>query len=175
MNHRSGYAIWITGIPASGKSSITGELVALLNHKGVSPAVLESDALRTVLTPDPTYQQDERDRFYLQLAELGTMLARQGIPVIFDATANRRAYRDHARARITRFVEVFVNCTVDICKDRDPKGLYLAAVQGTATNVPGIQSVYELPLNAEVTVDCNTPPAISAEKIVLYLKEKRYI
>jgi len=175
MSGEKVFAVWVTGIPSSGKSSITRELVACLNRRGISPAVLESDTLRTILTPEPTYLHVERDRFYLQLAELGTMLARQGIPVIFDATANRQAYRDHARTQITRFVEVFVNCTVDICSDRDPKGIYASAFRGAATNVPGLQSVYEQPAAPEMTVDCRDAPAVSAEKIVAYLMANRYL
>jgi adenylylsulfate kinase len=175
MSGEKGFAVWITGIPASGKSSITRELVVDLNLIGISPAVLESDSLRTVLTPTPTYRQDERDRFYLQLAEVGALLARQGIPVIFDATANRRAYRDHARNLITRFVEVFVNCTVDICRSRDPKGIYAAASLGTASNVPGIHAAYENPRYPEVTLDCSENPSVSAKRILGHLKEKGYI
>jgi adenylylsulfate kinase len=175
MNEEKGFAVWITGIPASGKSSITRELVACLNRLGISPSVLESDAMRRVLTPQPSYDQDERDRFYLQLADLGTVLAHQGLPVIFDATANRRAYRDHARTRITRFVEVFVDCTIELCVARDPKGLYQAANRGIASHVPGLQAVYEPPLTPEVTVDCRDSPSVSAERIIAYLKELRYI
>ena len=170
MSGEKGFAVWITGLPSSGKSSITRELAASLNREGISPALLESDAVRAVLTPEPTYVQEERDRFYLQLTELGALLVRQGIPVIFDATANRREYRDHARSRITRFAEVFVNCTVDICKERDPKGIYAAAFRGTAKNVPGLQAEYEPPLAPEVTVDCRESPSVSAEMILAYIK-----
>ncbi len=108
MKGKQGFAVWITGIPASGKSSITRELVGKLNEQGVLPAVLGSDALRSILTPEPTYSPEERDRFYRQMAQIGEMLCREGIPVIFDATANRREYRNHARSRINSFSEVLV-------------------------------------------------------------------
>jgi adenylylsulfate kinase len=175
MNGTEGFAVWITGIPASGKSAITRELVTRLNSQGLSTAVLESDALRKVLTPEPTFGSNERDHFYLQMAQLGAMLTRQGIPVIFDATANRRSYRDHARTLIPRFVEVFVSCTLDICRERDPKGLYAAAARGAASNVPGMQAVYEPPLAPEVTVDCREIPPISAEKIFTRIMDLHYI
>jgi adenylylsulfate kinase len=175
MNGRDGFAIWITGIPASGKSSITRELVARMSSRGLSAAVLESDALRTVLTPEPTFGNHERDHFYLQMAQLGAMLTRQGIPVIFDATANRRAYRDHARTLIRRFVEVFVSCTLDICRERDPKGIYAAVARGVASNVPGVQAVYEPPLAPEVTVDCRETPHINAETIFARIMALHYI
>jgi adenylylsulfate kinase len=175
MNGRQGLAVWITGIPASGKSAITQELVARMNSQGISAAVLESDALRTVLTPQPTFDPDERDRFYHQMAQLGAMLTRQGIPVIFDATANRRTYRDLARTLIPHFVEVFVSCTIDICRERDPKGIYAAAARGAASNVPGVQAVYEAPLAPEVTVDCRDSPSLSAAAIFTKLSALHYI
>jgi adenylylsulfate kinase len=175
MTGEQGFAVWITGMPASGKSSITRELVARLTGEGVSPAVLESDAMRMILTPEPTYDLEERDRFYLQLAGIGVLLVRQGIPVIFDATANRREYRHYARTRIARFVEVFVKCTIDICRDRDPKGLYAQALRGTATTVPGLQAVYEAPLAPDVTVDCRESSSVCADEVVAYLRAHRYI
>jgi adenylylsulfate kinase len=175
MNGRDGFAVWITGIPASGKSSITRELVTRMNSQGLSAVVLESDALRMILTPQPTFGSNERDRFYHQMAQLGAMLTRQGIPVIFDATANRRAYRDHARTLIPRFVEVFVSCTLDICRERDPKGIYAAAARGAASNVPGMQALYEPPLTPEVTVDCRETPPINAETILTRIMALSYI
>ena len=175
MNDNKGFAVWITGIPASGKSSITRELVACLRLKGCRPAVLESDVMRAILTPEPTYSQDERDRFYLRLADLGELLLQQGIPVIFDATASRRAYRDRVRSRMVRFVEVFVNCTVDICRARDPKGIYAAASRGDASNVPGLQAAYEPPLTPEVTVYCNDSPSVNALRIIANLEGQGYI
>jgi adenylylsulfate kinase len=175
MNGKKGFAVWITGIPASGKSSITRELVARLNLEGCRPAVLESDAMRAILTPEPTYHQGERDRFYRQLADFGELLLRQGIPVIFDATANRREYRDHARSRMDQFVEVLVKCAVDICRERDPKSIYEAASRGSASNVPGVQAVYETPLTPEVTVDCSESPSVNADRIIAHLREHGYI
>lgn len=175
MSGHDGFAVWITGLPGSGKSTITRELAARLKAEGLHPAVLESDAMRMVLTPEPTYRTDERDRFYLQLAQIGEVLVKQGIPVILDATANRRAYRDHARAHISRFVEVFVQCTIDLCRERDPKGIYGAADRGVISNVPGVHAAYEEPLAAEVIIDCREVPAIGAGKIISHLKRLRYI
>jgi adenylylsulfate kinase len=170
MSIQRGFAVWITGLPGSGKSTITRELVALLAAGGVRPVVLESDVLRTVLTPEPTYRDDERNRFYQQLAELGRILVDQGLPVVLDATANRRDYRDHARSRISRFIEVHVKCPLDVCKARDPKGIYAAAGRGEAANVPGVQAAYEEPLNPEVTLDCRDAPAVNANRVFSHLR-----
>jgi len=172
MKGKQGFAVWITGIPASGKSSITRELVGKLNERGVLPAVLESDTLRTILTPEPTYSPEERDRFYLQMAQLGEMLCQEGIPVIFDATANLREYRNHARSRISSFLEVLVECPLELCRKRDPKGIYAAADQGKTLSVPGFQASFEPPLKPDVVVDGRQDPRINAETIFCRLKER---
>jgi len=175
MTGKKGFAIWITGIPASGKSSITRELVGLLNKQGIVPAVLGSDDLRSILTPYPTFNPEERDRFYLQMARIGEMLCQQGIPVIFDATANRRTYRDHARSHIPSFLEVLVECPLELCRTRDPKGIYAAADQGKALSVPGIQTPFEQPLKPDIVIDGRTDPRINAAFIVQKLKDRNDI
>ena len=172
MREKQGFAVWITGLPASGKSSITRELVRILNEQGVLPAVLESDALRSILTPEPTYSAEERNRFYRQMAQIGEILSREGIPVIFDATANRRTYRDHARSRISSFLEVLVECPLELCRKRDPKGIYAAAEQGKAMSVPGVQTPFEPPVDPDVVVDGREDPRISADAIVRRLRER---
>src|SRR3712207_6078005 len=109
------FAIWLTGLPASGKSTITGTLAPRLEACGLSVEVLESDAVRRVLTPSPTYAGEERDLFYRALAWAGSRLVAHGVTVIFDATANRRRYRDFARDLIPHFVEVVIECPVQVC------------------------------------------------------------
>ncbi|MHB8846052.1 MAG: adenylyl-sulfate kinase [Nitrospirota bacterium] len=175
MNGRQNFAVWITGLPSSGKSSITRELVKHLEQSGIFPVVLESDVLRSILTPHATYHQEERDRFYLQMAQIGALLVDQGRAVIFDATANKRTYRDRARALITLFIEVFVQCPLDVCRSRDLKGIYAAAADGTAANVPGVQAVYEPPQAPELTVDCRDDPRNSAGTIIAHLKRLHHI
>lgn len=172
MKGKQGFGIWITGLPASGKSSITRALVGKLNEQGISPAVLESDALRSILTPAPTYDPGERDRFYRQMAQIGEMLSHEGIPVVFDATANRREYRNHARSLISSFLEVLVECPLELCRKRDPKGIYAAAEQGKTMNVPGAQAPYEPPLEPDVVVDGREDPRISADAIVRRLRQR---
>jgi adenylylsulfate kinase len=139
-------------------------------------AVLESDVLRRVFTPNAAYQAEDRDLFYRQIAYVGVLLAEYGVPVIFDATANLRRYRDEARRQIPKFCEVFVDCPLEICMDRDPKGIYRMAREGGATAVPGVQAVYEPPLAAEVTVQNGQEPIDeSARRVVAKLKELGFI
>ncbi len=175
MNGQEGFAVWLTGIPASGKSSITRELVKLLRARGTLVVVLESDSMRKILTPEPTYSEEERDRFYRTLAEIGRVICESGINVIFDATANKREYRDRARGMIRKFVEAYVSCPIDVCRDRDPKGIYRQAALHKTATVPGIQAVYEPPLSPEVSLDGQAPPGNGAVFIVDTLKQLLYI
>ena len=166
------FAVWLTGLSGSGKSAIAGALRDQLHARGVDAAVLESDVLRTQLTPFARYDEAERDFFYSTLAHLGAHLALQGKPVVFDATANRRGYRDAARRGIARFAEVFVDTPLEVCAARDPKGLYRMG----QTTLPGVQVAYEPPLAAELVVrgDIGTP-AEGAALIVALLEQRGWL
>jgi adenylylsulfate kinase len=108
--------------------------------------------MRSILTPGPSYTEDERDRFYRTLVALGTMLTEQGVPVIFDATAHRRAYRDLARTTIPHFLEIYVDCSLRTCMERDPKGIYQSGQTGKSSAVPGLQTPYEPPENPDLVI-----------------------
>lgn len=166
------FAVWLTGLSGCGKSSIARELARLLHERGIDAAVLESDVMRTQLTPFPRYDDADRDFFYGALAEIGALLAAKR-PVIFDATANRRRYRDAARARIARFCEVYVDTPLEVCRARDPKGLYRNADVRT---LPGGGAPYEPPDAPELIVhgDEGTPRE-AAERIVADLAARGWI
>ena len=175
MNRRRGFAVWITGLPASGKSAVARELVKKMENSHLPVVVLESDVMRTILTPKPTYEAAERDRFYEALASIGDMVTKNGVNVIFDATANKRAYRERARALIPHFIEVYLQCPLEICIKRDPKGIYRNAAGGKASTVPGLQSPYEPPLNAEITLDCRDSADKGADKVLDKLRQLLYL
>ena len=170
------FAVWLTGLPASGKSTIARELSAALAKAGCTPEVLESDALRRVLTPDATYARPERDLFYRALAFYGSRLVAHGVPVIFDATANRREYRDLARKLIPKFFEVAVVCPLEISQQRDQKGTYRRGREGKTSTVPGLQEPYEAPLKPEVVVDTTlSSVASAAEQIIETLRKHGFL
>ena len=170
------FAVWLTGLSGSGKSAIARELLAHLHARGVDAAVLESDVMRTQVTPHPRYSDAEREFFYSTLLHMGKHLLENHVPVVFDATANRRAYRDAARAAIGRFAEVFVDTPADVCAARDPKGLYRAAREGSLQTLPGVQATYEAPLAPELVVrgDRGTP-AEAAQAIIALLERRGWI
>jgi adenylylsulfate kinase len=166
------FAIWITGLPASGKSTIATALKVQLADRGVDVAVLESDVLRKVFTGD--YDARGREAFYQQIAFVGSLLVEHGIPVVFDATANRRAYRERARTQIGRFIEVYVNVPLETCMARDPKGIYRRGAAGEATHVPGIQDPYEPPEAPDIVL-LGKDPESDAQRIIQKLIENGYV
>jgi adenylylsulfate kinase len=160
------WALWLTGPPAAGKSTIARAFLAAASREGMRAVHLESDALRRILTPQPTYEPEERERFYRQLAALAALLASQGFPVVVDATAPRRAYRDLARSTIRRFLEVFVDAPESTRRERDPKGLYRLAREGGAPHLPGATEPYEPPPNPDLTLSGTRPAAESAAALL---------
>jgi adenylylsulfate kinase len=163
--------VWITGLPASGKSTIAAEVKNLLAQRRVDVEVLESDVLRKVLSERPGYAEADREAFYRRMVWIGVMLSRHGVPVIFDATANKRSYRDHARRQIPCFVEIFVDVPLEVCRQRDPKGIYR-----NETDVPGLQAVYEPPESPDLVIDgVHEFPADAARRVVEILEAKRFL
>lgn len=170
--------IWLTGIPASGKSTIAKLLAEKLRQLGIKVEVLESDDVRKVLTPKPLYTDEERDWFYgTVLVWLAKLLFRNGISVIIDATGHKRAYRERARSEFgDRFLEVYVKCSLETAMKRDPKGLYRAALEGRIKTLPGLQVPYEEPTNPDVVVNTETmSPEECVNVIIQKLREKNLI
>jgi adenylylsulfate kinase len=163
------FAVWITGLPASGKSVLTAALVRQLHEINVEPVVLESDALRGKFSDQGTYDERDREYFYGAVAFIGQVLSEQGIPVIFDATANLRSYRERARRMIPAFIEVYVDSPLEVCIQRDPKGIYRKAREGKADHVPGLGAAYEPPEKPDVVVHGDREDADAAAGRILHL------
>jgi adenylylsulfate kinase len=142
------------------------------SRAGVRAVHLESDALRRILTPHPTYEPEERERFYRQVAELAALLTSQGFPVVVDATAPRIGHRDYARSRIGRFLEVLVDTPEAVRRERDPKGLYRLAQGGGAPHLPGATEPYEPPQRPDLVVPGTKPAEESAAALVRLLRER---
>ncbi|MBX3307798.1 MAG: adenylyl-sulfate kinase [Nitrospira sp.] len=173
-DHSPSFAIWLTGLPASGKSTIAAALRPQLEQLKLSVEVLESDAVRRILTPTATYSLAERDLFYRALALMGARLVAHGVTVIFDATANKRAYRDFARSLIPRFIEVAVECPLGLAMQRDYKGTYQRGQRGESSTVPGLQDPYETPLHPEVRIDTTQLSATDAARMVLQVVKEQF-
>ena len=170
------FALWITGLPASGKSVVSAAVARQLTNRGIQIVVLESDVLRKEFASNPTYDPQDRERFYGSMAFIGKVLTDLGISVIFDATANKRAYRDPARLKISRFLEIYVDTPLEVCIQRDPKGIYRKALSGESQNVPGLQTEYEPPITPDVVIHGDREdPEIAATRVMKLLGERGFI
>jgi adenylylsulfate kinase len=175
MNRPQSFAIWVTGLPASGKSTIVSALKPQLEALGLAVEVLESDEVRRVITPTPTYSEAERDLFYRALVFTGQKLVAHGVTVVFDATASRRVYRDFARSMIPRFLEVAVECPLSTCMERDWKGTYRKGQKGESLTIPGLQSPYEAPINPDLRIDSTTTSSGDAALQIIDLVKAKFL
>lgn len=167
------WALWITGVPGSGKTTLAQALARQLNQAGVAVERLELDEMRRLVTPAPTYTEAERDLVYRAFVYTAARLVRAGHNVIMDATAHRRRWRDLAREVIPRFAEVELRCPVELCAARErvrapgyaPSGVYAAATAPSAT-VPGVNLPYEQSDSCDLVLDTAT---LSPEDTLVHL------
>ncbi|WEU39806.1 MAG: adenylyl-sulfate kinase [Candidatus Odinarchaeum yellowstonii] len=156
------FAVWITGLPGSGKSVVSERLKKLLEDAGVKTEILRMDEMRRVVTPNPKYTDEERQIVYNAISYTAMMLTKNNISVIIDATGNLRRYRELARRIIPNFMEAYIKCPLKIAMKREserkntlsaPTGIYEGAKTGKSKSVPGLQAPYEEPVNPEITVE----------------------
>ncbi|MDY6966067.1 MAG: adenylyl-sulfate kinase [Halobacteriota archaeon] len=168
------WVIWITGLPGCGKTTVSEKVRDLLKKKDIDVKMLQLDKIRKVITPNPTYSEEERDIVYSSLAYMAMLLYESGINVIIDATANRRRYRELARELIPNFSEVYLKCPLDLCIDREekrdaehsPKDIYKRSRDENAS-VPGVNVEYEETESPELAIESDhLSIEKSAEKIV---------
>ena len=154
------WAIWLTGLPGSGKTVIARKVKQLLEESAVEATILQLDEIRKVITPTPTYSQAERDIVYASLAYMAKLLTQVGTNVIIDATGNRVRYRELPRRLISNFAEVYLQCPLEVCIRREskrqnkfsPQDIYVKSKNEGAT-VPGVNIPYEKSKAPEITVD----------------------
>ncbi len=182
MEKPIGWCVWLTGLPGSGKSVISQALLDKLREIGVHAQIVSSDTLRKSITPYPTYTNEERNIVYATIAFITKLLTQNSINVIIDATANRRLYRDMARKEISRFIEAYIRCPLEICMKREakrgktfdsPKNIYEKALIGKSRTVPGIGTPYEEPLHPDSIVNSDKlNPNQCAQKIMEEIMKK---
>lgn len=173
------WAIWITGPPASGKSAIARAVEAELQARGQPVKRLELDEVRESITPVPRYSDAERDVVYRALGYMAALLVEAGRPVLIDATAHRRIWRDLVREAIPRFAEVQLVCPLEICRERErtrapghaPRDIYRKGGLPGAT-VPGVDVPYEVALAPELLIDTSVQSLGKAVEQVVHLAKR---
>lgn len=173
----SGFTIWFTGLSGSGKSTVTAILERELRGRGRKVEVLDGDVVRTNLTQGLGFSKEDRDTNIRRVGWVCELLSRNDVIAIAAVISPYRAVRDEVRARIGRFLEVYMEAPVEVLADRDVKGLYRRAMAGEIGNFTGVSDTYEPPLDPDVTChsDGTETPEESAAKVIARLEELGYL
>jgi adenylylsulfate kinase len=149
----NGFTIWLTGLPASGKTTIAVALRGAIEARGYPVQLLDGDDLRRTLSRDLGFDRASRIEHVARVATLAEGATKQGHVAIVAVIAPYRESRERVRSKIARYMEVYVHCPVDELIRRDPKGHYEKALRGELSNFTGVSDPYEPPLAPEVAVD----------------------
>jgi adenylylsulfate kinase len=175
-NRDRGAVIWFTGLSGSGKTTIAHNVEDKLLEAGVPVEILDGDVVRENLSKGLGFSKEDRDTNIRRIAFVAHLLQRNGVFVITAAISPYRAVREEARAMIKDFVEVYANAPIEVCEDRDVKGLYAKARAGEIKGFTGVDDPYEPPSGPEV--ECRTDeetPEQSAQKVLDKLIEMKFI
>ena len=153
---QTGFTIWFTGLSGAGKSTLSEAIEARLKARGRSVEILDGDIVRTHLSKGLGFSREDRDTNIKRIAFVCGLLTRNGVICISAAIAPYREARQWARQEIGNFVEVYVNCPLDVCRQRDVKGLYKLVDEGKITGFTGVDDPYEAPEHPELIVQTST-------------------
>jgi adenylylsulfate kinase len=170
-------ALWITGLPGSGKSTIADAV------KELQPdfTVLRMDELRKIITPEPTYSDSEREIVYRCLIYIAKKITEMKHNVIIDATGNKKKWREAARELIPGYAEIYLKCSIEECMNRErqrqkahgaPKDIYDKGQVGWP--VPGVNAPYEEPTNPEVLIDTSRNSINETVRLICDFLKQRY-
>lgn len=165
--------LWFTGLSGAGKTTISRALEKELLEKGYKVEVLDGDVVRQNLTKGLGFSKADRDENIRRIGFVAHILSRNGVIVIVSAISPYRKIREEVRQRIGDFIEVYVNAPLEVCEQRDVKGLYKKARAGEIKGFTGIDDPYDPPLNPEVEcrTDLESLPE-SVAKVMAKLKER---
>jgi adenylyl-sulfate kinase len=172
----TGCTLWFTGLSGSGKSTLSQLVAARLREMGAKVEVLDGDIVRTLLCQGLGFSKDDREENIRRIGFVCELLSRNGVIAIAAAISPYREGRDELRRRIPNFVEIYMNCPVEVLIQRDVKGLYKKALAGEISQFSGISDPYEAPISPDVTIDSSSDsPESSVTRILQRLQELEII
>jgi sulfate adenylyltransferase len=176
--NEQGICLWFTGLSGSGKSTTAEILTSLLLERGRQVTLLDGDVVRTHLSKGLGFSREDRDTNILRIGFVAGEIARHGGIVVAAAISPYRTTRNEVRKMVgeSRFIEIFVDTPIEVCEQRDVKGLYARARRGQITGFTGVDDPYEVPVDPELTLHTiDVSPKQNAQEIVEYLELHGYL
>ncbi|MFW9262320.1 adenylyl-sulfate kinase [Nostoc sp. CALU 546] len=175
VEKQRGITIWLTGLSGAGKTTICQFLETELQRTGYKIEVLDGDVVRQNLSKGLTFSKEDRDENIRRIGFVANLLTRNNVIVLVSVISPYRAVREEVKKQIGDFIEVYVNAPLEVCEQRDVKGLYKKARDGEIKNFTGIDDLYEIPLEPDVECKTNEESiAQSANKVLTKLEELGY-
>ena len=171
-----GFTIWFTGLSGAGKSTLSEIIEQRLRARGRNVEILDGDVVRTHLSKGLGFSKEDRDINIKRIAFVCGLLSRNGVICISAAISPYREAREWAHEHIGNFVEIYVKCPIDVCRERDVKGLYKLVDEGKIKNFTGVDDPYEEPEHPELVIETNKEDVEeSVARIFAKLEELGYL
>lgn len=170
------FCVWLMGLSASGKTTLARMLAQALTERGFTVEILDGDIVRTTFSKGLGFTRGDREANLRRIAALARTSVRQQVVPIVAAICPYHAIRQEMRATIGEFVEVYLSCPLEVCIQRDPKGLYRRALAGEIQNFTGIDDAFEVPRRPDIEVETHVEnPEASLVRILKGLEALRRI
>lgn len=171
-----GFTLWFTGLPCSGKTTVSEIVGKEFRERGLNVEILDGDELRRNLSKDLGFSKEDRETHIKRVGFIAKLLSRNNVATLAAFVSPYREVRKYLRIEIGNFIEVYVKCPVEVCIKRDVKGMYKKAIEGEIQNFTGISDPYEEPLEPEIIVETDKEmPMESAQKVIQRLESMEYI
>ncbi len=172
MKNKKGLVIWFTGLPCSGKTTLSRRLENIFIERELPVQRLDGDVVRETISKDLSFSKEDRDKNIERMSYIAQMLSDNGVHVVSAFVSPYETTRDFTRSLCANFIEVHVDCSIDKCKERDVKGMYAKAERGEITDFTGVQDPFEKPQNPDVVVNTESETIEeSLQKIVEYIEK----
>jgi adenylylsulfate kinase len=175
--HKS-FVLWFTGLSGSGKSTVASEVEHKLFQKGLSTVLLDGDNVRHGLNQDLMFSEKDRKENIRRLGEVAKLFVDNGVIVLVAAISPIEADRQAVRQILgmDEFIEIYIDCSLSECENRDPKGLYKKVREGLISDFTGISNPYEIPVNSEIVLHTELKNITECtNEVIQYLISNKYI
>jgi adenylylsulfate kinase len=166
MEHK-GFTLWFTGLSGSGKSALADAVAKDLKSRGMKVERLDGDIVRKSLTKDLGFTEEDRNKNVERVTFVAKLLTRNGVAVLASFISPYNSIRDYSRKEIGDYILVYVKCSLKVCEERDPKGMYKKARSGVIKNFTGIDHPFEEPDNPDIVVETDKQTLEESKEIVL--------